>query len=95
MLDAQVKRLTVKQQTFGEEFDMWGSVPRFEGMIDDYTDNIGGEWLLKYEPWDNEVEITDVHFHGKRVIADALSRKWIKEQEDRIACVVFGCQAHS
>jgi len=89
------KRLTVKQQTFGEKFDMYGSVPRLEGMIDEYTDDFGGQWLFDYEPWDNEVEITDVHFHGKQVIADALSSEWIKEQQKRIACVVFGSQAHS
>tara|TARA_R100001086_G_scaffold115082_1_gene58765 strand:+ start:2545 stop:2739 length:195 start_codon:yes stop_codon:yes gene_type:complete len=64
-------------------------------MIDEYIDDFGGEWLFKYEPWDNEVEITDVYLHGEQVIADALSSEWIKKQEHRIACVVFGCQAHS
>ena len=33
------KRLTVKQKTFGEKFDRWGSVPRLEGLTNPKTNN--------------------------------------------------------
>jgi hypothetical protein len=90
-----LKRLTVKQQTLGEEVDMWGSVPRLEGMTNQYIDNFGRRWSFAFDLWDGEVEITDVHLNGEQIPDEMIDREWLNSEEERIACAVYGCQAHS
>jgi len=64
-------------------------------MTNHYIDSLGRRWDFTFDPWDGKVEITDVHLNGEQIPGEMIAENWIKEQQDRIACVVFGSQAHS
>ena len=64
-------------------------------MNNQYIDSLGRKWSFAFDLYDGEVEITDVHLNGEQIPDEIIDREWLKKEEDRIECVVFGCQAHS